>query len=199
MNSAKTCTKTIATICLLALLGGCGGEKKKEREPTCLDSFNYFLGCLFFPSGSNGSTSGKPDSGVTSTPTASFGEYEPNNALDNANVLSLPIHASGSTAIEGSVQKDVDGSDFFIFTPPQSGEYRFSVCEGVCDGASEDDAVYVMVYDQTQTTIAGTPIGSESKKEVVANLTAGMAYYVEINGYNADAFAYDYRLTVSGD
>lgn len=201
MDNYTTTTKIAALACLAVLLSGCGGDdKKKEQEQNnCFNNILSLVDCIVSPSGSNGSPSGKPESGVTSAATASFGEYEPNNVLDNANVLSIPIHASGSTAIEGSVHKDDDASDFFIFTPQQTGPYRFSVCEGTCDEASEDDAVYLMVYDQAQTTVESTPIGTISRKEVSAELVAGMAYYVEINGYNADAFAYDYRLTASGD
>ena len=199
MKSTNTCSKTLAAICLLALLGGCGGEDDKKKG--CKNKRTPLGQAFCYITSDAGKSQGdtSKDSGVTGIPTASFGEYEPNNILDNANTLALPVHGSGTTAIAGSVHKDTDGSDFFVFTPSRTGSYRFSLCEGICDEAAEDDAVYLMVYDQTQSTIASTPIGTPSAKEVSADLAAGMAYYVEINGYNADAFAYNYRLTVSGD
>lgn len=194
MNKHETMAKITALACLAILLGGCGGKTKAEK---CKEQYRTSFGQLLCslsekpPTTQDGSAKG---SGVTSAPTASIGEYEPNNLPGNANALSLPV-----STINGSVRQGDDASDFFIFTPPQSGSYRFSVCEGVCDGAAEDDAVYVMVYDQSQTTIASTPVGTISAREVTADLTAGMAYYIEVNGYNADAFDYEYRLAVELD
>ncbi len=194
MNKRELTTKIAALACLAALLGGCGGKSKAEKcEEQYRTSFGQLL-CNLSDAAPNTQSSSAKGSGVASAPTAAIGEYEPNNAPDNANVLSLP-----AATINGSVLKGDDASDFFIFTPTQSGSYRFSVCEGICEGAAEDDAVYVMVYDQSQTTIAGTPVGTVSTQEITAELTAGMAYYIEINAYNADAFAYDYRLAIGRD
>jgi len=127
-------------------------------------------------------------------------EYEPNNILGNANVMMIPGTSPGTSefvAIKGSVQQQADASDHFIFTPPQSGSYRLYICEATCEAAAEDDAVYVMIYDQSQTTLASTPIGTTAKQEVDVDLIAGFAYYVEINGYNAGEFRYDYELAVA--
>ena len=53
-----------------------------------------------------------------------------------------------------------------------------------------------MIYDQYQTTITGTPVGTITRQEIAADLTAGFAYYVEVNGYNSGGAIYDYRLMV---
>jgi hypothetical protein len=37
------------------------------------------------------------------------------------------------------------------------------------------------------------------RQELAAELTAGVAYYVEVNGYNADTFAYSYRLAIDAE
>jgi hypothetical protein len=182
-------------IAALALLAGCGGgDKKKKSEPTCLDSVEIFLGCVLF------SESGT-ESGLASAPSgASFDEYEPNNLLANANLLSLPAmstDAAEPVTIGGSITSLVDTTDFFIFTPPASGAYRLFVCEASCDTAAIDDAFYLMVYDQSQTTIAATPVGVAAEQSVDVDLTAGLAYYVEINGYNAGNVRYDYQLAFS--
>ena len=69
------------------------------------------------------------------------------------------------------------------------------LCEETCSEHPVDDEVYLMVYDQSQTTIASTPIGGESEKFLGVELSAGLAYYVEINAYNI-AGDYDYKLVV---
>lgn len=213
MNSSTNNRKTINLIALigvLALLGGCGGgdDKKKNNQDeggTCLDNPIIFVVCLFTGDSQQPAVGGKPglDSGVTSVlPTASFDEYEPNNVLGNANVMTIPGISAGTSeyvAITGNVQQQVDDTDHFIFTPPQSGSYQFYICKATCEAAAEDDAVYVMIYDQTQTTLASTPIGTTAKQEVNVDLIAGFAYYVEINGYNAGEYRYDYQLAVARD
>ena len=194
MIKHEMATKIAALACLAALLSGCGGKSKAEK---CEEQYRSILGqllCNLSDEVPNTQSQSAKGSGVTSAVSASIGEYEPNNLPDNANVLSLP-----AGTISGSVQKGDDASDFYVFTPPHSGSYRISVCEGICASAAQDDAVYVMVYDQSQTTIASTPVGTVSAQEVTAELTVGMAYYIEVNGYNADAFAYDYRLDVERD
>jgi hypothetical protein len=123
---------------------------------------------------------------------AAVAEYEPNNVLNNANIVSLPA----GMQLEGSVHSDDDASDFFIFTPTRSGTHTILLCGDTCDAAIEDDAAYVMIYDQNQTTIASTPVATIASQEITAELTAGFAYYVEVNGYNAGEFNYDYRLAV---
>lgn len=207
MFSSQETTKSagfIAMLGLLTVLGGCGGnDKKKEDENTCFDNPVIFFVCLFSSEASDSSPSGKPttDSGVTgAVTTVPLDEYEPNNVLDNANVMSLsstPMGASSHMSITGSVQRGYDASDNFIFTPTQSGSYRIYLCGVTCDEAAKDDAVYVMLFDQTQTTIAGTPVGVAEDQVIDVQLTAGLAYYVEVNGYNVDGYRYDYQLAVS--
>jgi hypothetical protein len=179
-------TRTAALACLAALLWGCNDSDRVEE---CLEYYHAPLVqalCM--------ATEEAPAAPIASANDAGVAEYEPNNVPDNANILST----TGSH-VDGNVQRGIDGSDFYIFTPPASGSYRISVCEGVCVDTALSDAVYVMVYDQTQTTIAGTPIGVIEKQEVAVELTAGMAYYIEVNGYNADTFAYPYRLEIDAE
>jgi hypothetical protein len=194
-HTANWPKSAILMIAALAFLAGCGGgDKKKKSEPTCLDSVEIFLGCVLF------SESGK-ESGLSSTPSgATNDEYEPNNVLANANLLSLPAmstDAAEPVTIGGSITSLVDATDFFIFTPPASGAYRLFVCAASCDTAAIDDAVYLMVYDQSQTTVAATPVGISAEQLVDVELTAGLAYYIEINGYNVGDVRYDYELAFS--
>ena len=128
-----------------------------------------------------------------------FAEYEPNNTLDNANPVQFGAVASevlASIEIVGSVQDDSDPSDFFVFTPNRSGYYSVYLCADSCDERLIDDAVYLMVYDQSQTTIDGTPVGTVEEQRIEVELTAGLAYYVEVHGYNTAAMSYDYKLVI---
>jgi hypothetical protein len=183
-------------ICLAALLGGCGGgddKKKSNNSDTCFDNPVIFFFCVVASeTDSTGSGALATGSGSTSS-VAAVAEYEPNNVLNNANIVSL----SSDVQLEGSVRSNDDASDFFVFTPTRSGTHTILLCGDNCDAGVEDDAAYIMIYDQNQTTIAGTPIATVASQQVTTELTAGMAYYVEVNGYNAVAFDYEYRLAIT--
>lgn len=157
-------------------------------------------------SGSTGGGSGSGSSGSTGSGgtrqarIGHFTEFEPNSTLDNANVIQLPVvtdvNTSAGIDITGSVQDDTDPSDFFIFTPSRSDAYLVYLCADTCAEQVNDDAVYLMVYDQNQTTIASTTIGMVEEQRLVVELTAGLAYYVEVNGYNTASMRYDYKLVI---
>lgn len=180
---------------LMPILGGCGGDDKKKEDNACFDNILFFFLCAASSSDDPGTT-GKlsTDSGLASEATAiaSFDEFEPNNVLSNANVVAFPNGAE----LAGSVQSGEDNTDYFIFTPDHSGLYRIFLCADTCSDALEGDSTYIMIFDQNQTTVASTPVGTMARQEVVADLTAGLAYYVEVNGYNVGEERYDYRLAV---
>ena len=128
-----------------------------------------------------------------------FGEYEPNNLLDNANIVTIPdgsADESASLHLRGTVQGTHDVADFFVFTPTRSGAHLIYLCADTCDESLEEDSAYIMIYDQNQTTIASTPVGTIARQEFAVDLTAGFAYYVEVNGY-ATADRYDYQLVIA--
>jgi len=200
----------VTTVSLLATLAACGGSDESQNQASCLDNIIILLICSAASTGSDApvqapvSTSG---SGVTGMATNSASadivqvdEYEPNNILDNANIISLSggfADDAQGVQFNGQVQSNDDATDHFVFTPHQSGTYRIYLCADTCNDSLEDDAAYIMVYDQNQTTIAATPVGTVVQQEIEADLTAGLAYYVEVNGYNATADNYEYRLVVS--
>jgi hypothetical protein len=182
-------------VCLAALLGGCGGDdkKKKTEENTCFDNPIIFFFCVV-TSESDGASSGVTAVGSSATSSvAAVAEYEPNNILNNANIVSL----SSGVQLEGNVRSNEDASDFFVFTPARSGTHQILLCGDTCEQGIEDDAAYIMVYDQNQTTIASTPIATVASQQITTELTAGVAYYIEVNGYNAVAFDYEYRLAIT--
>jgi len=186
-NNGFRKTICLATILsLTAMLAGCGGgDDKKKNQDRCTDNILFLFFCVL-PSSVD--TTGSNDASSL----AAVAEYEPNNVLNNANIVSLPA----GSQLKGSVSSIDDASDFYIFTPTRSGTHTILLCGETCDTGVEDDAAYIMIYDQNQTTIASTPIGTIANQEITAELTAGFAYYVEVNGYNAGAFNYDYRLAV---
>ena len=65
-----------------------------------------------------------------------------------------------------------------------------------CGDALQSDEVYLMVYDQSQSTIASTPVGTFETQRLSIDLVAGLAYYVEVNGYNTGSTAEDYKLVI---
>ena len=206
MTKHNGITKTICLttmIALMAMVAGCGSDDdKKKQKNNCFDNIVYFVLCAVSSTDDpNASGKASTDSGVTSAtlPMMSVAEFEPNNVLDNANIVTFPgASTASSTAVEfrGSVQATDDASDYFIFTPSRSGTHRLFLCAETCAESREDDLAYIMIYDQNQTTMASTPVGTMTRQEITAELTAGFAYYVEINGYNVGEERYDYRLAV---
>ena len=53
-----------------------------------------------------------------------------------------------------------------------------------------------MIYDQSQTTIASTPIGTDATLALKTKLNAGVAYYVEVNGTNTLGVHFVYDLFI---
>jgi len=126
-------------------------------------------------------------------------EYEPNNTLDNANPVQFKNAAADEHIgldITGTVNQSTDSSDFFVFTPPRSGPFLVYLCSTTCGEPLQSDAVYLMVYDQSQSTIASTSMGGVQTQQFSVELVAGLAYYVEVNGYNTGASTLDYKLVV---
>jgi hypothetical protein len=88
-----------AFACLATLLGGCNNDRVEE----CLEYYHAPLIqaiCM----------------GTEAVPDVSGIKGESNTTFDNATVLS-----TSDSNIEGSVQRHVDNSDFYIFAPPRSG------------------------------------------------------------------------------
>lgn len=53
-----------------------------------------------------------------------------------------------------------------------------------------------MVYGQSQSTLASTSVGSVETQHLGVELVAGLAYYVEVNGYSTGSTAEDYKLVI---
>jgi hypothetical protein len=220
MNTTTLFTKSVLRIALLAMLvslAGCGSD---DKEPTyiCLVLLIIPVACSVGtpsppsleppppppappPSNSDGesNTSGGNNTGPRTLTMARVAEFEPNNTLDNANVVQFriaPIEHSVGIDINGSVQETDDQSDFFIFTPNRSDRHGIYLCAETCGAFLEDDAVYIMLYDQHQTTIVSTPVGTVAEQMVTAELTAGLAYYVEVRGVKTGSTPYPYQLII---
>lgn len=198
----------IALIGLLVMMTACGGGKKEDTPLDCNEDPVVFFFCTLAASSSLAPNQSPTSVSESMAPAAGIGEttkitqideYEPNNVLDNANVVTLPSGSPELTrglVLNGSVQSIDDATDHFVFTPVRNGSHRIFLCADTCGEVFEDDTVYIMIYDQNQTTIASTPVGTTARQEIEAELTAGFAYYVEINGYNATGERYDYRLSI---
>lgn len=222
MNDKRRLTTraaAIAAIAMLPFLAACGdgddgddvgtGSDNGGGSSTGCNLLQNIVSLLLFgdvcnASGSSGggASGGSGSSGSGGTRPAridDFSEYEPNSSLDIANVIQLPV-VSGDTAsgidITGSVQETQDPADFFIFTPARSGTYLVYLCATSCTDIVVDDQVYLMAYDQSQTTIAGTPVGTMATQQFAVELSAGLAYYVAIHGYDTGPQPYPYRLVI---
>jgi len=204
-RSLKSSLCQLALLSLLIMLSACGGEDDKKKGPSiCKESLFFLIVCAFGSSGSapdKGQDSGtySIDIGKDATESGELGEideYEPNNLLDNANIVTFAGEsANENRGLRGSVQSTDDIADYFVFTPDRSGAHLIYLCADSCDESIEDDTVYIMIYDQNQTTIASTPVGTMARQEFTVELAAGLAYYIEVNGYAATD-RYDYVLAV---
>lgn len=205
-----------ATLFLAATLAACGGgeDEKKTALPPCLANPLVFLVCVFTPS-SDVSPTQSSDSGKISAAGQAmvapigvdgdeakvvfFDDFEPNNSLSNANIISFPVFADASAAaasINGSVSGTKDDTDSFIFTPIRSGLHSLYICADTCATAAEDDELSIMLFDQNQTTVDGTPVIGSANLEVAAELTAGMAYYVQVRKNKSGLTPRDYQLVI---
>ena len=149
---------------------------------------------------SGGSTSGGSTSSVSrSANILQYAEYEPNNALENANPVAFPS-VSGDTVpgikITGSVQDVSDASDYFILTPNQSGVYAIYLCADTCMEHPTDSMVAISVIDQFGTVIVENPLFEESTKILTADLVAGLPYYVQVIGFDTGDQEYPYELVI---
>ena len=198
-HNTRTFIYRVVPLALLASLTACGGGDGKKKDPCdTVNSLSELFVCAF-----KGLTFGSPVSAGFDTGSAKsrqFGEYEPNNSLDNGNIVSIPFgknDASAGLEIAGSLHNGEDSADFFVFTPSRSDSYSAYLCADTCNEVLQDDGVYLMIYDQSQTTIAATPIGRTTMQEISANLTAGLAYYVEVRSFGGEEASRDYRLRIA--
>ena len=199
-NAVLKLASHVAICGLVFMLAGCS----KDEPDGCEQARNGFfplLNALACHSGSAGDVTTKSDdSGTTGYSPVDgqdigyqIGEYEPNSSLNNANPVFL---TSPGLAIAGTISSASDPTDHFVFTPPQSGAYGVYLCDGSCDRVLETAALNVMVFDQSQTTISGTPLGSEGAQAVTVDMDAGIAYYVEVSGDNAGPDTSSYQLAI---
>lgn len=215
MNIKRLTTRTLqwlGSLLALTTLTACGGGGGEEEIqcPAVIAVATLGLGCL----GDVTVTSPPPPPPPVSPPPSSppppppgsnvvrmsfHVEYEPNSTLDNANPVSFKSASADEHIgidISGNVSQADDAADFFIFTPPRTGQFLIYLCAGDCTETLQSDEVYLMVYDQSQTTLASTPVGAVETQRLGVDLVAGLAYYVEVNGYNTGSATEDYKLVI---
>ncbi len=120
-------------------------------------------------------------------------EVEPNDSPQAANALIL---ATQPTEIAASISNaNGDSNDFFVLTPPVSGDYQLMLCDNLspCTGGVETNDVYLTVYDQSLNVIAATMPGALEEQRVMMRLNAGLPYYVGVTGWHG---AMQYSLTI---
>ncbi len=202
IQNAVTKFLSRAAICgVLVMLAACGSSKEPKACEQARSGFFPLLNALACLTGVENNVAGKPGlsgaAGYSPAPgqdvAYQIGEYEPNSSLNNANPVSL---TSDGLAIAGTITGASDVTDHFVFTPPQSGSYGVYLCDGSCDRVLESAALNIMVFDQTQTTITGTPLGSQNEQAVTVNMDAGIAYYVAVSGYNSGPTPSSYQLAI---
>jgi hypothetical protein len=105
-------------------------------------------------------------------------------SLLDANSLIFPSQIATeplAADVEGSVHRaGGDGSDFFVFTPPSSGDYQVYLCSDpiACIRGTASDDWDLVVYDQDFTIVASTNPGSVYERKVMLPLDAGLPYSV---------------------
>ena len=211
MNTARTIVRILqklGAILAMTTLAACGGGEEESQCPELVAVVTMGFGCLGTanvsspppPPVSPPPASPPPPPPSSNTVRMNFHvEYEPNNTLDNANPVSFGSAAPDEHIgidIAGAINQSNDTADFFIFTPPRSGHFLVYLCADTCTDALQSDEVYLMVYDQSQTTVASTPVGAVETQRLGLDFVAGLAYYVEVNGYNTGSAAADYKLVI---
>ncbi len=183
-----------ALISTALALTGC---KSDPEDPNCGGNSSSLRICLGNPDTSSPPPPPPPVPGSSGGNSVMpvFTDYEPNNTLLNANQVSF---GSGpGLRINGSVTGDTDPADFFVFSPHRTDRYSVYLCADICTRFLQTDSVYIMIYDQSHTTIASTPVGTVSEQVLSVDLAEGLAYYVEVNGYNTGVNMFDYAMIIT--
>ena len=132
-------------------------------------------------------------------------EAEPNDFLQAANSLIFPSQVATeppAADVEGSVHRSGgDGKDFFVFTPPSSGDYHVYLCNDslACMRGTVSEDWFLRLYDQDSTVIAQTTPGRLAEQKVMLRLNAGLPYYVGVIQWNVPAEDWQYNLTIIRD
>ena len=132
-------------------------------------------------------------------------EAEPNSSLQAANSLIFPAQVateSQAADVAGSVHSaGGDSRDFFVFTPPSSGDYHVFLCNDplACMRGTVSEDWYLELYDQDFNVIAYTKPGVLTEQKVVLRLDAGLPYYAGVIGRNATLRNWQYNLTIVRD
>lgn len=134
-------------------------------------------------------------------------EVEPNDSMQSASSLTFPVPRATeqvATDVEGSVESGGDlpwdGEDFFIFTPPKSGNYDIFLCNDplVCIRGTVTDRWVLTLNDQNFDPIAGTPRNRIVEQVLHVRLEAGVPYYVGVDTFLSPS-EWDYNLTIISD
>jgi len=129
-------------------------------------------------------------------------EAEPNGSLQTANSLIFPVQVateSQAADVVGSVHSAGDDSrEFFVFTPPSSGDYHVYLCNDplACMRGTVSEDWYLELYDQDFNVVARTKPGVLTEQKVMLWLEAGLPYYAGIFGRNANLKYWQYNLTI---
>lgn len=135
------------------------------------------------------------------------GEVEPNDSMQSASSLTFPTPMATerlATDVAGSVKSGGslpwDGEDFFIFTPPRSGDYDIYLCNDplVCIRGTVTDRWVLTLSDQNFDPIAGTPRNRIVEQVLRLRLEAGVPYYVGVETFVSPS-EWDYNLTIISD
>ena len=202
MNRTRTATAMIiATVTILAFLmltacgGGGGGGKEQKKERECV-----LYACLILCWCEEYASGNAANATLASTPIMPGDEYEPNNDPGNASIVDMRTSVQAAESgfeLRGRLEGATDTTDFFLFTPPHTGTYRLDLCVESCASYQDDGPAYLMVYDQDQSTLGSTPLGTTSPKDFAVDLVAGLAYYIEINAFEPGETGKHYRVKVS--
>jgi len=132
-------------------------------------------------------------------------EAEPNGSLQTANSLIFPVQVateSQAADVVGSVHSaGGDSRDFFVFTPPSSGDYHVYLCNDplACMRGTVSEDWYLELYDQDFNVVARTNPGVLTEQKVMLRLDAGLPYYAGVIGRNANLKYWQYSLTIIRD
>jgi hypothetical protein len=129
-------------------------------------------------------------------------EAEPNDSLQTANALVFPSQVATeplAASVEGSVHKaGGDSGDFFVFTPPDSGDYHVYLCNDplACKRGTATSDWDLVIHDQDFALVANTNPGVVYERKLMLQLEAGLPYYVGVIGQNIDTKSWQYNLTI---
>ena len=154
-------------------------------------------------SGSGGGSGSTPPPGSNPTMIKLNLEFEPNNSLANANIMSYPMRNVPSDKVGWMVDATVsdidDAVDVFTFTSDRSGNQMIQLCAPGGPGCVQSVGIdpltaFFRILDQHGTVLRTTQGGAVGQNAQLMHIDSGALYYIEVSAADTMGATFEYSM-----